>query len=303
MNKVLLVYEDYSEMTTIQSVLKKVGFDVMSISSEFSLSQQILAFNPDIVIGYGKGPKVSTVGVGRRLKEMPRWTGRVVLIFPTGPKPDPQDLLRIRMDMAVEAPVDATRILQVLAQLTGQDSRALVGKMMNAVASEAQNTIHGSTSVAGEKDGPMFVSGQRTEAESWSVKGSKEIDEFNRLMGVSSPATEPRTPDRTGSNGPPLAPDSSYVTGGELPSSSREDVSAPRGILEDLQKAGAKVHEKVQGYGKFLTGLVLHGASQLQRSETRRAQKNLKSSWDEKELQNQDVMRRQFTASLFKKKD
>ncbi|HRO68711.1 MAG TPA: hypothetical protein PL182_14150, partial [Pseudobdellovibrionaceae bacterium] len=84
MNKVLLAYEDYSEMLTIQSVLKKVGFDVLTTSSEFSLSEQVLSFNPEIIIGYGKGPKVSTLGVGRRLKDMPRWTGRVILIFPAG---------------------------------------------------------------------------------------------------------------------------------------------------------------------------------------------------------------------------
>src|SRR5690349_733716 len=98
MSKVLLIYEDYTELNSVQIVLKKVGFDCLGISSEFTTQQQVLQFNPDIVIAFGKGPKVSSVSVGRRLKEMPRWGGRAVLIFPAGFKPRAEDLIKIRMD-------------------------------------------------------------------------------------------------------------------------------------------------------------------------------------------------------------
>lgn len=62
MKKVLLCYEDFSEMTQVQTILKKIGFDVMVSSSEFSLPEQVLSFRPDLVIGCGKGTKVSTIG-------------------------------------------------------------------------------------------------------------------------------------------------------------------------------------------------------------------------------------------------
>ena len=105
MNKILLVYEDYADLMAVESTLKRVGFDVVSVSSEYSLQQQMLAFNPDVVVGAGRGGKVSSLGVGKRLKEMARWHGKSVLIFPANFKPSPQDLIKIRVDMILEAPV------------------------------------------------------------------------------------------------------------------------------------------------------------------------------------------------------
>jgi DNA-binding response OmpR family regulator len=208
MNKVLLVYEDYSEMMTIQSVLKKVGFDVVTAGSEFSLAQQVLSFNPDIIVGYGKGPKVSTVGVGRRLKEMPRWSGKVVLIFPAGLRNDPAELAKVRMDMALEAPLEVTRLLQVLANLTNQDPRALIETMMKAVAQEAetQNRTAGNAAQA-KVDDAVFVSGSREAPESWNVKGTKEIEDFNQLMGVNgAPAANSTVPGAASGNPAGSAP-------------------------------------------------------------------------------------------------
>jgi hypothetical protein len=133
-NKVLLIYEDYSELNSVQSTLKKVGFDCVGISSEFSTSEQVLSFNPDIVIANGKGPKVSTTGVGRRLKDMHRWNGKTILIFPPGIKPKPQDLIKIRMDVVLEAPVQLVRLIQVLANLTNQDDQVLIEKLVKQTA-------------------------------------------------------------------------------------------------------------------------------------------------------------------------
>jgi hypothetical protein len=44
MNKILLIYDDFAELNTVDYSLKKVGFDVISISSEFLIQekQQIL---------------------------------------------------------------------------------------------------------------------------------------------------------------------------------------------------------------------------------------------------------------------
>ena len=59
MVKVLLVYEDFNELTLTESCLKKVGFDVVGISNELLVSDQLLAFYPDIVVAHGKNGKVS----------------------------------------------------------------------------------------------------------------------------------------------------------------------------------------------------------------------------------------------------
>lgn len=314
MSKVLLCYEDFSELMSTQTVLKKVGFDVLPISSEFGLTQQVLSFNPDIVVGYGKGPKVSTVGVGRRLKEMPRWTGSVVLIFPTGSKPMPSDLARIRMDMALEAPLEITRLLQVLANFTNQDPHLLIERMMKSAAQDAANSQNRAAADAAAKDSAVFVTGAKDANEAWNVKGGQELDDFNRLMGVpgtTAPGTQAKSP-----RGAAGTPDTQFVTSGlegigpaqtvgsqpeRAPGDSNADPGAS--VREQLHKFEATVGEKVKSYEKFLAQPVPVSESTLKRTETRKAQKDLRKDWPEEELKDQDKLRRSFTKALFKKKD
>ena len=59
MNKILLVYEDYADLMSVEGTLKKVGFDVIGLSSEYAIAEQVLAFNPDLVVGSGRGGKVN----------------------------------------------------------------------------------------------------------------------------------------------------------------------------------------------------------------------------------------------------
>lgn len=138
MGKILLVFEDYTELMTMESTLKKVGFDVIGLTSEYSLSEQLIAFNPDVVVGYGHGGKVSSLGVGRRLKEATRWQGQSVLVFKAQQKPEPQDLLKVRSDLFLEAPITPRLMLQVLAKLLRLDEVILKEKMDRLGAIEAQ---------------------------------------------------------------------------------------------------------------------------------------------------------------------
>lgn len=282
MNKVLLVYEDYSEMMNVQSVLKKVGFDSVAITSEFSMSEQILSFNPDVVIGCGKGAKVSTVGVGRRLKEMPRWTGKTVLIFPVGLKLDPQDLVKMRMDMALEAPVEMTRLLQVLSHLTGSEHQELLERMMKSVAQEsAPESVRVGSESGSRDDESVYVQGGGGAAAGWKTPASSELEEFNRLMGVPSAAPA------ESSAQPPVV----EVEGGHLP------------WKEVLEVAKSRMAEKMEAYRKALSGLPAPTQQQLRRKDTKKALKKMRDEWSEAELASQDELRRQFTKALFKKKD
>lgn len=160
MNKILLVYDDYAELTTVEFSLKKVGFDVISISSEFSMQEKMLSFNPEIVIAYGRGPKVTTIGVGKRLKEMGRWAGKSLLIFPQGVKPNPQDLIRARMDLLLEAPVPTVRLIQILAKMTNQDDQVLVEKLIKAAATESTEAAAKTSAKKNKDDDTVFVGGQ-----------------------------------------------------------------------------------------------------------------------------------------------
>lgn len=166
MNKILLVYEDYADLMTVEATLKKVGFDVIGITNEYSISEQMLAFNPDLVIGSGRGGRVSSLGVGKRLKEMTRWQGRSLLIFPANFKPNPQELIRIRVDMILESPVLPSRLVQVIGKILGHDEAVLLERLNKSASGDTpQKTTSGS---------PRGSTKFSTEEEAIYIKGSLE---------------------------------------------------------------------------------------------------------------------------------
>ncbi len=153
---------------SVEGTLKKVGFDVIGLSSEYAIAEQVLAFNPDLVVGSGRGGKVNSLGVGKRLKEMSRWQGKSVLIFPANFKPNPQELIRIRVDMILEAPVPPLRLVQVIGKLLGHDEAILLERLNKSTHFESTNKTLGPAG-----SGVKF----NTEEEAIYVKGSTEGSE------------------------------------------------------------------------------------------------------------------------------
>lgn len=155
MNKILLVYEDYADLMSVEATLKRVGFDVIGLTSEYAMSDQMLSFNPDLVVGAGRSAKVSSLGVGKRLKENARWHGKSILIFQANFKPGPQDLLKIRVDMILESPVPPLRLIQVIGKMLGHDENALLERLNKAMHVESPHKpgapgAHAGTSPTGK---------------------------------------------------------------------------------------------------------------------------------------------------------
>lgn len=198
MNKVLLVYEDYTTLKSTETALIKAGFDVIGATNEFSLSERVLAFNPEIVVGFGKSGKVNSMGVGKKLKDMARWQGKVVLILPVGFKPQPQELLKIRVDIILEAPVTMVHLLGVLAKLSGQDELTVIEKFKKEKAeaptakanynvsqrvASSQNTseneavrISGKGNFSTSDNDSLRVTGGATEEKSFRISGGRTVD-------------------------------------------------------------------------------------------------------------------------------
>lgn len=297
-------------MTQVQTILKKIGFDVMVSSSEFSLPEQVLSFRPDLVIGCGKGTKVSTIGVGRRMKDMTRWMGRVILIFPSGVRPDPLDLMRVRMDMALEAPVDLTRMVQVLGNFTEQDPNALLERMVKAVAEEAETNLWNAAVAAEAKTSDrVFVTGGQEAAKNWNVDGGvpQGTTTQNVAKGMPEDVEEPQRPEhrRRPSQMPSPTNTVPIPKPDKLkPMDSIEPLSDPEALLP---RKPSSTPEKLERSGKYKEFLKTHPVEikqqSLKRTEARRVQKRLRKDWSEEKLKSQDELRQDFTAALFKKKN
>lgn len=155
MKKILLVFEDYSELTATEVYLKKVGFDVIGISNELLISEQMITFNPDIIVGHGKSHRVNSLSVGQRLKENVRFQGKSVIIFPQGYKPNNTDLSKMRIDAVIESPVQPAKLIQTLAKLCQIPADPLLEKFKRATATDPlfrdkMGAVAGKTPIAAE---------------------------------------------------------------------------------------------------------------------------------------------------------
>jgi DNA-binding NarL/FixJ family response regulator len=138
MVKILLVYEDFNELTLTESYLKRVGFDVVGIGNEVLLHDQILSFRPDIIVAHGKNARVSSFSVGQKMKENQRYSGKVVIVVPKDVRPSPQDVLHMKMDGIIESPVQPEKLIQVLCRLGGQAPTSFLEKFQKARLSDPE---------------------------------------------------------------------------------------------------------------------------------------------------------------------
>lgn len=318
MNKILLVYEDYADLMAAEGVLKRAGFDVIGLSSEYAVAEQMLAFNPDLVVGAGRGGKVSSLGVGKRLKEMNRWSGKSVLIFPANFKPDPQELIRIRVDMVLESPVSPIRLVQVVGRILGHDEATLLERLNKA--SHAELPQRSAAGMASGRPTPeeeaIYVKGSLSEAHGDSEESILSVEEqrgnisFKFGDRVTEATKEKDTvgskkSDETVFADVDLSALERELLGGGAPVVERVEV-AP---LEEIQaKAQAEVAraqshlaDRMAKYKSLVADVKVSPKSTLTRVETRRRQKKMVADWDSQSTKDLDELRRQFTKALFKK--
>lgn len=325
MNKILLVYEDYADLMAAEGALKRAGFDVIGLSSEYAVAEQMLAFNPDLVVGAGRGGKVSSLGVGKRLKEMNRWPGKSVLIFPANFKPDPQELIRIRVDMVLESPVSPVRLVQVVGKILGHDEGALLERLNKAMHVEAPQRSTGSMASGRPtpEDEAIFVKGSVpgagvAEEDLNGIHGSSEesllSDEEHRgKLGFRfgdrmSEATVAKADDATADSEVTVFPDVDLsalereLLGGGAPEVERvevEDLQAK--ARADIAKAQEHLAERMAKYKDLVADVKVAPKSTLTRVEARRRQRKMAADWDGQSTKELDELRREFTKALFKK--
>jgi hypothetical protein len=305
-HKILLVYEEYTEMTSVQAALTKVGFDVLGITNEFSLGENVLSFNPEVVIALGRGGKVTTLGVGRRLREMTRWQGHCILILPAGYKPNPQDFGKVRADMLLEAPVPVVRLVQVVAKFLGQDEVAAVERLNKQVAPgpnlDGQDpAIIPNFSVKPDND-TVVVSGglPKDPADRWTLDAEKpargkEPDLENLWKELTTdPAAQVVTGDAE------TAASVSFELKDREKELQDQELKAVATTLETAKKTEP---QRVAKYAKFTEKLTQFDSRQgLNKVSSRQVQKDLASSWNKTEIESQDKARQEFTKALFRKK-
>ena len=272
MLRILLVYDNFQELTAVELMLKKIGFDVLGITSEFSLAEQLLAFNPQIVIGQGKSPKISTAGVGKRLRESLRWDGQSILIFFPNSKPQPTEILKMRMDVGLEHPVAPTQLVQVIAQLAGLDANQLLDKLIKTMNQEAPR----------DSDGTGQNPGTSSESESVFVSGSSGVAEPETAQVITSKEANPFDANPIQD---PVLQELENMLVGKVP------VSQP--AIQDSNRA--------QVYASILKNQPPLDPHSFTKREAKSRLRDLIEPMSKETLRNQDDLRREFVKALFKR--
>ena len=113
-------------MVSIETLLRKCGFDTMGISKKSQFENAILSFNPDVFFAEGVGRNSSGLELSQELRGK---KCKCVLFFHPGRKPDPKLLLKGRVDAALEIPFSPEEILRTVCKLMGTDEKPLLEKL------------------------------------------------------------------------------------------------------------------------------------------------------------------------------
>ncbi len=125
MLRVLMVLEDYGELMFLQTVLKKIGFDVDAIQNPRQLQDSLLAMNPDVLVMTANGKKVKGLEMSRRIKRV-RGLPRIILIR-GGQMVREEDL---NVDAWLDSPVGAMSLLNAIGDTCGLNKDVLSDKFL-----------------------------------------------------------------------------------------------------------------------------------------------------------------------------
>jgi DNA-binding response OmpR family regulator len=138
MDRVLLVIDDIQYAVHLEMTLRKVGFDLETLTNEYNLQEKLLSFNPNYIIVKGMSARVSTINIGKKLKESTKFLGKVILIFHADQKATPDEFIKMRMDLLLFEPISALRVVTQLLNLTQLDKDSILEKLLRFARTDSQ---------------------------------------------------------------------------------------------------------------------------------------------------------------------
>ena len=169
MKKVMLVIDEIQQLHGLESFLRRLGFDVLSLGKDSLVSDAILSFVPEVVIASERGRNVDGLRLAQKLKKTIVPLPRMALCF-NGAAPiiSAQDLKAI--DALLELPLAGEAGLRLLAQLAGVSAEPLVEKYRKFAGAKLtrEEEIVIITGAVGGGSGP--TGGAETGREAWDPK-------------------------------------------------------------------------------------------------------------------------------------
>jgi hypothetical protein len=171
LKRILLVIEDYNEALFLETLLKKVGFEVESIRNEVTLAERMLAISPDLVVATGDGLKVNGQRVSKKVKKKGNHS-KLLLLFPRQKLQNPHLLDSFVTDAAAETPLNPRTIITAVSQLLGIDIDTIMSKFDKLSISKEANA---------KDDALQVIAGKKTKRVSPSTPSARLDPEADRV--------------------------------------------------------------------------------------------------------------------------
>ncbi len=124
MSRILLAIEEYNELIFFETLLKKVGFDVMGVQNDLVISEKLMSFNPELMIISSQGTRVNGTKAIARLKAK----GHIpptIFVNPRGKAAVPSDKVVIAI---LDSPVSPRTLIELVASLFNMNEEQLLEK-------------------------------------------------------------------------------------------------------------------------------------------------------------------------------
>lgn len=128
MLRVLLVLEDYGELMFLQTVLKKIGFDVDSTQNPRKFADSVLAMNPEVIVMTASGKRIKgteLIHSIKRVRGMPK-----VILIKANALSTKETLDSLEVEGWLDSPVGAPDLLAKIAELMNLNNQSLQDKLL-----------------------------------------------------------------------------------------------------------------------------------------------------------------------------
>ncbi|MEK7356641.1 MAG: hypothetical protein AAB250_09340 [Bdellovibrionota bacterium] len=184
MRKVMLVIDDYSEMIGLESTLRRLGFDVLSVAKDVLVNDALLGFYPEIVVATFKGRHVDGLKVALRLKKNPIPPAIALVHAGSAPLISGDD--RRAIDAFLESPLKAKHLIETIARLARVPAAPLLEKfekVSNAdLSTDEELLIVGNKSAAAEPAAPRGEWDPKKTPGTASISRSGRSDRYDKFL-------------------------------------------------------------------------------------------------------------------------
>jgi DNA-binding response OmpR family regulator len=127
MLRIFLVIDDYNELIYLQSLLKKIGFDVEGLQNQKKYADVSLGFNPQVLITTAKGQKVDGIALARSITKR-RGIPKILALRTPGASYSPNQYHEAGVDEILDSPINPRKLMLAIANLGGIDENTLLEK-------------------------------------------------------------------------------------------------------------------------------------------------------------------------------